>query len=89
MAIDAYTGLPRSGKSYSVVKHVIIPSLKDKRVIRTNIPLAAEITEQFGGEVHQLDPEWFKDPDLCDTFKPGDVVILDELWRRWPAGSKG
>jgi zona occludens toxin len=88
MAIDAYTGLPRSGKSYSVVKHVVIPSLEQGRTVRTNIPLDASITEVFGGKVIQLAADWYTDPNLCDSFAPGEVVILDELWRRWPAGLK-
>lgn len=88
MAIDAYTGLPRSGKSYSVVKNVILPSLREGRHIYTNIPLTDALKDEFAGQVHQLAADWFKDPDLCDSFPPGAVVILDELWRRWPSGMK-
>lgn len=88
MAIDAYTGLPRSGKSYSVVKNVILPSLREGRHVHTNIPLTDALKDEFQGQVHQLAADWFKDPDLCDTFPPGAVVILDELWRRWPSGMK-
>ncbi len=88
MAIDAYTGLPRSGKSYSVVKNVILPSLREGRHVYTNIPLTDALKDEFAGQVHQLAADWFKDPDLCDSFPPGAVVILDELWRRWPSGMK-
>ena len=88
MAIDAYTGLPRSGKSYSVTKNVIIPSLKEGRTVRTNIPLVEGMTEHFGGVIVQLAKDWYLDEDLCDSFMPGDVVVLDELWRRWPSGLK-
>ncbi|WP_373605961.1 zonular occludens toxin domain-containing protein [Pseudomonas aeruginosa] len=38
MAIDAYVGKPGHGKSYGVVEHVIIPSLKQDRHVVTNIP---------------------------------------------------
>jgi zona occludens toxin len=88
MAIDAYSGLPRSGKSYSVVKNVIIPSLQEGREVHTNIPLTELCTDQFPGLVHQLDAEWFKDMNLFSSIPAGAVVVLDELWRRWPAGLK-
>jgi len=88
MAIDAYTGLPRSGKSYSVVKNVILPSLREGRHVYTNIPLTDALKQEFGDLIHQLASDWFKDPNLCDQFPPGAVVILDELWRRWPSGMK-
>ena len=88
MAIDAYTGLPRSGKSYSVVKNVILPSLREGRHVYTNIPLTEKLKDEFPGQVHQLDAKWFSDPNLVDTFPNGAVVILDELWRRWPSGLK-
>lgn len=88
MAIDAYTGLPRSGKSYSVVKNVILPSLREGRHVYTNIPLTDRLKEEYPGQSHQLAADWFKDPNLCDSFPPGAVVILDELWRRWPSGMK-
>lgn len=88
MAIDAYTGLPRSGKSYSVIKNVILPSLKEGRHVYTNIPLTDVLTDEFPGQSHQLDADWFKSETLFDDLPPGAVVVLDELWRRWPAGLK-
>ena len=57
MAIDAYTGLPRSGKSYSVVKNVILPSLRQKRHVYTNIPLTQIAHDEFPGQIHQLEKE--------------------------------
>lgn len=86
MAIDAYTGLPRSGKSYSVVKNVILPSLRQKRHVYTNIPLTQIAHDEFPGQIHQLEKEWFKDSKLFESFPGGSVVVLDELWRRWPQG---
>lgn len=88
MAIDAYTGLPRSGKSYSVVKNVILPSLKQGRAVYTNIPLNQCAFDEFPGLVNQLPSDWFSVPDLAKLFAPGSVVVLDELWRRWPSGLK-
>ncbi len=88
MAIDAYTGLPRSGKSYSVVKNVIMPSLKEGRHVYTNIPLTQEANDLHPGLIHQLEKDWFSDTMLFEKFPPGAVVVLDELWRRWPSGLK-
>ena len=88
MAIDAYTGLPRSGKSYSVVKNVVLPSLQQGREVHTNIPLTDLAHDQFPGLIYQLERDWFSDLHLFDKFPAGSVVVLDELWRRWPAGLK-
>lgn len=89
MAIDAYTGKPGHGKSYGVVQHVVIPSLKQNRHVVTNIPLQVDmLLEDFGGNVTQLPDDWHTRPDLNDLAPPGCVLILDELWRRWPAGLK-
>lgn len=86
MAIDAYTGLPGSGKSYSVVKFAILPSLKEGRQVITNIPLTELAHEEFPGQIRQLEHDWYKDEKLFETVPNGAVVVLDELWRRWPKG---
>jgi len=89
MAIDAYTGLPGHGKSYGVVEHVIIPSLKQNRLVVTNIPLVIDdLLMDFGGRIEQLPADWFEREDLADFAPPGCVLVLDELWRRWPNGMK-
>ena len=86
MAIDAYTGLPGSGKSYSVVKYSILPSLKEGRQVITNIPLTQLAHDQFPGLIRQLPHDWYRDEKLFETIPHGSVVVLDELWRRWPKG---
>jgi len=37
MPVKAYTGLPRNGKSYEVVSNVILPALRQKRRVVSNI----------------------------------------------------
>lgn len=87
MAIDAYVGLPGHGKSYGVVQHVIVPSLKQDRHVVTNIPLNADVLlAEFGGTIQQLPDDWHELEDLSEYTVPGAVVVLDELWRRWPSG---
>lgn len=86
MAIDAYTGLPGSGKSYSVVKFSILPSLKQGRQVITNIPLTELAHDQFPGQIRQLPHDWYNDEALFESVPHGSVVVLDELWRRWPKG---
>jgi len=89
MAIDAYTGLPGHGKSYGVVEHVIIPSLKQGRHVVTNIPLDVDaLLVDFGGTIEQLPEDWFERADLGELAPSGSVLVLDELWRRWPNGMK-
>ncbi|MCT7418525.1 zonular occludens toxin domain-containing protein [Pseudomonas aeruginosa] len=46
---------PGHGKSYGVVEHVIIPSLKQDRHVVTNIPLEVDmLLMDFGGTIEQL-----------------------------------
>lgn len=86
MAIDAYVGLPGSGKSYSVVKFAILPSLKQARTVITNIPLTDLAHSEYPDQIRQLPHDWYKDEKLFDQVPNGSVVVLDELWRRWPKG---
>lgn len=92
MAIEAYVGLPGHGKSYGVVEHVIIPSIKEGRHVVTNIPLQCDdLIADFGApgaQITQLPEDWFERPDMGDFIPSGSVAVLDELWRRWPAGLK-
>lgn len=89
MSISLYTGLPGSGKSYGVVYHVIIPALKEKRVVYTNIPLNHEaLIRDFGIsaiEFHVNDiianPFWFD-----QVLPKGVVLVLDEVYALWPDG---
>lgn len=92
MAIEAYVGLPGHGKSYGVVEHVVLPSIMEGRHVVTNIPLEREdILADFGtagSDITQLPDDWFERPDMSDFIPAGCVLILDELWRRWPSGLK-
>lgn len=94
MSIFAYVGLPGSGKSYSVVQQQILPALKAGRTVVTNVPLkwdlvraelgvpAAQLRE-FPMEAVQADPEL-----IMEAAPPGAVLVLDEVWRIFPAGLK-
>lgn len=92
MSIHAYTGLPGSGKSYNVVGNVVVPALREKRVVVTNIPLHMEaLREMFPvADVRELDlAKVAAEPDLLEEYAPpGSVLIMDELWRLFPAGQK-
>lgn len=88
MSISAYTGLPGHGKSYGVVENVIYPALKDERLVFTNIPLVekelAELSDFYVPFDIQdiVDSDEFWDNERLD----GAVVVIDEIWRLWPAG---
>ncbi|MDH0734125.1 hypothetical protein N5F23_26500 [Pseudomonas sichuanensis] len=87
MAIHAYVGKPGAGKSYGVVEHVVIPSLKQDRHVFTNIPLVADdLLAAFGGNITQLPDDWHNLEDLGEIIPPGAVAIIDECWIRWPSG---
>jgi zona occludens toxin len=91
MAISAYVGLPGHGKSYGVVENVIIPALKLKRIIFTNIPMQTEeCQKQFDMTVIQFhtddikkNPNWWN-----DVFIAGALFVIDEVPKLWPAGLK-
>lgn len=90
MAISAYVGLPGHGKSYSVVQHVILPAVKDRRVVVTNLPVAlSKLREQYP----DADVRFFSlddlagEPDkLLEVAVPGCVFVLDEAQKLWPSG---
>ncbi|SEE09057.1 zonular occludens toxin domain-containing protein [Pseudomonas anguilliseptica] len=89
MAIDAYMGLPGSGKSYGVVEYCVIPSLKEGRHVVTNIPLEVSLlTSVYGGEITQLPDDWYEDIEFSESIPNGCVLILDEVWRKYPSGQK-
>lgn len=89
MAIDAYTGLPGGGKSFGVVKNVIIPALKRGQIVVTNIPLKVDgfaALDVPTAKLVQLErvpaaKSWIEAP-------PGAVVVIDEAYHWWPAGLK-
>jgi zona occludens toxin len=91
MAQTAYTGLPGSGKSYGVVKHVILPALEKGRRVWTNVPLKLSLLDdKYPGKITLFsiddllsDSDWFQ-----NTFSPGATIVIDEAWRLWPQGLK-
>lgn len=90
MPIHCYSGLPGSGKSYSVVEKVILPTLKANRRIVTNLPLTLEeIYKDFPlAEIEIVNireqPEIF-DLENNPSYR-GAVFVMDEIWQKWPAG---
>jgi len=92
MSIIAYVGLPGSGKSYDVVANQIMPALQSGRRVVTNIPLnkdaVREVTHK--GEIVALPYEKVEqEPHVLDEYAtPGCLLVLDEVWRLWPAGWK-
>jgi zona occludens toxin len=109
MALNCYTGLMGSGKSYEVVSTILLNALRSGRRVVSNIDgldLAA-ITEyifshfkdtvKVGELVHVSNDEVVKPGffptdktvgDQKSRVKPGDLVLLDEVWRFWGTGEK-
>ena len=92
MSIFAYVGLPGSGKSYGVVQNQVLPSLRDGRLVVTNLPLKVELLREVipDCQIKRFETsELAENPELTDElFPPGCVAIIDECWRLWPAGLK-
>jgi zona occludens toxin (predicted ATPase) len=88
--ITGYVGLPGSGKSFSVVKHQILPALKAGRDVVTNLPLILPEIEKLGlpGEVTIFDIDVIvAEPHRISEYaKPGCVLVIDEAWKMLPAG---
>jgi len=91
MSIIAYVGLPGSGKSYSVVEHVVVPALEEGKRVWTNIPLNLEEIAKMGLPI----PTIFNTSEIMDNpvffqeiFDSGATIIIDECWRFWPSGLK-
>lgn len=89
MAILAYVGLPGHGKTYSVIAHIVIPALQDKRRVVINIPLNMdEIECDFPDAdiVHYTS----KDELLAmnEDVLNGAIIICDESHKFWPAGTQ-
>lgn len=94
MPVHLYEGLPRHGKSYSAVEQVIIPALRRGRIVVTNLAMKRdEVVRDIPAAEHLLrdfpTAAISADPDLIsDHCPPGAVIVLDEVWRFWPAGKK-
>jgi len=91
MSIVAYTGLPGSGKSYGVVENVIIPMIKEKRKIITNISLKiGTLTDDYpGAEIIYFDRTSINPEQYFDLkTQPGAIWVIDECQHLWPAGIK-
>lgn len=90
MAINAYTGLMGSGKSYSVVENVILPALEKGKRVWTNIPMYEDkisamdypgVLTLFETSDIRENEQWFQ-----EVFEPGALIVIDECWRLWPSG---
>lgn len=92
MAIIAMTGLPGGGKSYGAVAHQVLPALRAGRRVVTNLPLIRDELRKVTpkGEVVEFPTEdILEEPErIFEYATPGSVLILDEVWKIWPAGQK-
>lgn len=84
MAIDAYYGKPRNGKSYSVVANVLIPALTQGRNVYTNIPLRGEFEAMPNYNTFENDCG----AGYFPTIPAGSVIVIDEAWKFFPAGER-
>lgn len=92
MSIILYAGLPGQGKSYSVVENVIVPALKAGRHVAHNLNLNDSVLgvlaeRDIAGLLHQI-PRDCTAEELIACCPPGCVIVVDEVWRYWPAGTK-
>ena len=92
MSIICYTGLPGHGKSYSVVENVVIPALRDGRTVAHNLQLreaslAVVVDNLKPAQLVQI-PNDATPEQLIAACPPGAVIVIDEVWRYWPAGVK-
>lgn len=88
-------GLPRSGKSHSVMKDEIVPALAKGREVWAYIeglnheaiaPLAGISVERCRELLHQVTREQV--PDIADIVTNDSLVVIDEIQNFWPKGRK-
>jgi zona occludens toxin len=90
----AYVGLPRSGKSYAVVEHQMIPAWRAGRRVVTNIPIFMDKVREIPGlelaELVEFPTTAVKaEPHrLWEFVQKGDVFVLDEVTKLFPNGEK-
>ena len=89
MSIIAYVGLPGCGKTYGVVENVILPAFEAGREVWTNIPMnPLEVYAKYPSSVLvQFDNDELNGEFLMG-IPGGSIVVIDEVWRFWPAGMK-
>ncbi len=68
MAITAYIGVPGSGKSYEVVKSVIIPAVASGRRIVSNI---------YGLNHEAIIQYCYKNKLISDDISPGEIIHVE------------
>lgn len=92
MSIICYTGLPGDGKSYSAVENVVIPALKAGRIVAHNLMLNPVVLSVVcDRDVSPLLVQLGRDDTADEIVRkcpPGAVIVLDEVWRYWPGGTK-
>lgn len=92
-----YCGPPGSGKSYHVVKEVIIPSLKEGRKILTNLPVRLDVMETKIPELKFVEKMNFLEMIDEDKIRniheivadpkgvyAGCLIVIDEAHNYWP-----
>lgn len=87
--ISALTGLPGAGKTYQAVVNVILPALRSGRSVWTNVPVITERVDKdaLPGQLHVFTSDAVaSDLSFFDRLPVGVVLVLDEVWRLWPAG---
>lgn len=92
MPVTAYTGLPGSGKSHSVVEFVVLPAIKAGRVVVTNLALKLDVlaADFPAADVRLIDSDSIKaDPEyLHSVAVAGSVLVIDEAQLVWPSGAR-
>lgn len=90
MSIQALVGIPGHGKSYSAIELFLLEALRQERRIVTNIPITEALLEDFPkARLLPMDLDVAaKEDRVWDEIPPSCLILLDELWRIWPAGLK-
>jgi len=97
MSVKYYCGPPGSGKSYHVVKEVIIPALKEGRKILTNLPVKLDVMASLIPELKHVESmnliTMIPDDQIRDIHKivadkayTGFLIVIDEAHNYWPSG---
>lgn len=100
MSLSLYVGPPQSGKTYEVVRSVVLSALRIGRPVITNIPgldpIALEALVGRPVDIRILTDEQFCNELIYPTMKEpvsevlpgGSVVVVDEAYNIFPPGKE-
>jgi zona occludens toxin len=87
--ITLHVGVPGAGKSYNLVKNALLPAMRDKRPLITNV-IGIDRSELWDTSFCRLvtESDGLASASFWAAINPGTLVVIDEVYLHWPAAGK-